>query len=195
MGQPAGRSCDEAEYDEHIWLSPQNAAALTAAIADALAKARPAQADRFRQNAALYREKLAALDEAYRRTIDAGRYRTLLFADRFPFRYLTAEYGLRYYAAFAGCSAETGASVQTIAFLAEKMRVLRLPAVLVLESGDTRLADTILGSVPDAAAKVLVMDSMQSVTARDADRGASYLDIMEKNRRVLAQALQAAGKS
>ena len=45
---------------------------------------------------------------------------------RFPFRYLIEDYGLTYYAAFIGCSAETEASFETIAFLSEKIDELNL---------------------------------------------------------------------
>ena len=108
-GHEEGEHHHEPEYDEHIWLSLKNAEVLTDAIAEALSKADAAHADAYRKNAAVYREKLAALDKEYQETIAGAPNKTLLFCDRFPFRYLVDDYGLKYYAAFSGCSAETEA--------------------------------------------------------------------------------------
>ncbi|MBQ7515425.1 MAG: zinc ABC transporter substrate-binding protein [Schwartzia sp.] len=179
-----------AEYDEHIWLSLKNAAVLTDAITDALAKADAKQAETYRKNAAAYREKLAALDDAYQKTVQEAPRRTLLFGDRFPFRYLTEDYSLTYYAAFPGCSAETEASFQTVAFLAGKLSEQKLPAILVIEGGDKRIAQAILQNVPGSTATILTLDSMQGTTAQDAAKGVSYLAVMEKNLAILKEALQ-----
>ena len=76
------------------------------------------------------KKKLAALDQEYQTSVEKSQSKTLIFADRFPFRYLIDGYNLTYYAAFAGCSAETDASFETITFLAGKLDELNLPAVL-----------------------------------------------------------------
>ena len=130
---------EEAEYDEHIWLSLKNAQVLVAAISEALQETDPARKDTYAANAAAYAEKLSALDGEYRAAVDSGKYKTLLFGDRFPFRYLADDYGLDYYAAFPGCSAETEASFETVSFLAGKMDALGLPCVLTIEGTSTRL--------------------------------------------------------
>ena len=122
-----------AEYDEHVWLSLRNAGVLTGAIADAMGRLDPAHAEDFAANAAAYTERLAALDGEYQAAVDASPVHTLLFGDRFPFRYLVEDYGLDYYAAFPGCSAETEASFETVAFLAGKVQELDLPAVLAID--------------------------------------------------------------
>lgn len=177
------------EYDEHIWLSLRNADVLVEAICEQLAAMDEAYADEYRANAAAYREKLAALDEKYAQAVAAGQIRTLLFGDRFPFRYMAEDYGLGYYAAFRGCSAETEASFETVAFLAGKVDELGLTAVMVIEGADQRIAQTIVQSTQTKDQRILAMDSMQSVTARDVQDGASYLAIMEKDLSVLREAL------
>ena len=177
-----------AEYDEHIWLSLQNAELLTGAIADAFGRMDPTHAADFAANAAAYTEQLDALDGQYRAAVEASPVRTVLFGDRFPFRYLVEDYGLDYYAAFPGCSAETEASFETVAFLAGKTAELDLPAVLAIENSDHRVAETIAQNAGNGAA-VLTLDSMQGVTAEDAAAGATYLSIMEANLNVLKQAL------
>lgn len=180
---------EEAEYDEHIWLSLKNAQVLVAAISEALQESDPARKDTYAANAAAYVEKLSALDGEYRAAVDSGKYKTLLFGDRFPFRYLADDYGLDYYAAFPGCSAETEASFETVSFLAGKMDALGLPCVLTIESTQHKIAETIVQNTAQKNQQVLTMDSMQAVTANDAASGVSYLSIMEKNLSVLKKAL------
>ena len=178
------------EYDEHVWLSLKNAEVLTESLADALAEADPACADSYRENAKQYAEKLAALDKEFAETVAAAPKKTVLFGDRFPFRYLTDDYGLDYYAAFAGCSAETEASFETIVFLTEKADELDLGAVLTIENSDQKIAKTIASGTKTKDQKVLVMDSMQSVTAADAAGGRDYLERMRGNLEVLKEALK-----
>ncbi|MDE7228723.1 MAG: metal ABC transporter substrate-binding protein [Treponemataceae bacterium] len=180
---------DDTAYDEHVWLSLQNAPLLCAAIADALCAADERNAVAYRANLAAYTTELAALDADYRAAIGAAPTKTLVFGDRFPFRYLTDDYGLAYYAAFAGCSAETEASFRTIAFLADKTDALALPAVLHIETSDGKIARTIVQNTQTKSARVLMLDSMQSVTARQIAAGATYLGIMRKNLAVLQEAL------
>lgn len=180
---------EEAEYDEHIWLSLKNAQKLVAAISEALQETDPARKDTYAANAAAYAEKLSALDGEYRAAVDSGKYKTLLFGDRFPFRYLADDYGLDYYAAFPGCSAETEASFETVSFLAGKMDALGLPCVLTIEGTQHKIAETIVQNTAQKNQQILTMDSMQAVTANDASSGVSYLSIMEKNLSVLKKAL------
>ncbi len=180
---------EEEEYDEHVWLSLRNARKLTAAIAEALAGIDPDHADTFRVNAAAYDEQLKALDEQYTAMTESAAIKTVLFADRFPFRYLTDDYGLTYFAAFSGCSAESEASFETIAFLANKVSELNLPAVLTIESGNRKIADTVLSTANATDRKVLTLNSMQSVTAEDVDNGITYLSMMEENLNALKEAL------
>lgn len=180
---------EEAEYDEHIWLSLKNAQVLVAAISEALQESDPARKDTYAANAAAYVEKLSALDGEYRAAVDSGKHKTLLFGDRFPFRYLADDYGLDYCAAFPGCSAETEASFETVSFLAGKMDALGLPCVLTIEGTQHKIAETIVQNTAQKNQQVLTMDSMQAVTANDAASGVSYLSIMEKNLSVLKKAL------
>jgi len=180
---------DEAAYDEHIWLSLKNAAFLCDRIARALEAADPENAEVYAANAEAYIEKLSALDADFAAAVSGGTADTLLFGDRFPFRYLTDDYGLNYYAAFAGCSAETEASFETILFLAGKADELGLTHIMTLEGTDHRIAETIIQNTQTQAQDILALDSMQSVTAKDVAAGVTYLSIMEKNLDVLTRAL------
>ncbi|MBQ6780556.1 MAG: zinc ABC transporter substrate-binding protein [Treponema sp.] len=180
---------EEIEYDEHVWLSIKNARLLCAAIAEELCAADEKNAAMYRKNLSAYDEKLAALDADYTAAVKSAVRKTLLFGDRFPFRYLTDDYGLHYYAAFVGCSAETEASFKTVAFLSAKADELSLPAVLQIETGDGKIAGTIIQNTKAKSAKILTLDSMQSTTAKQIAAGTTYLGIMEKNLAVLEEAL------
>ena len=181
---------EEVEFDEHVWLSLRNSSVLIQSISDALCKADPANADTYKKNASAYRDKLNELDSKYQAVVSKASVDTLLFGDRFPFRYLVDDYGLSYYAAFVGCSAETEASFETIAYLAQKVDDLGLHSVLTIEGTDHRIAETIVENTKQKNQQILTMDSMQSTTSKDAAAGAAYLSIMEKDLEVLTEALK-----
>jgi len=181
---------DEVEYDEHIWLSVNNAKILCNTIAEKIAEIDPKNAQTYRANAAAYTAKLSSLDAQYQKIVDAASKKTVLFGDRFPFRYLVDDYGLSYYAAFVGCSAETEASFKTILFLAKKVDELGIPAVLTIEKSDGKIAKTIIKNTKAKNQKILTLDSMQSTTSNDVKKGVTYLSIMTKNADVLKSALQ-----
>lgn len=180
---------EEAEYDEHVWLSLRNAEVLVNVISESLQELDPDNKDTYAANTAAYIKKLSALDSEYRTAADGAKYKTVLFGDRFPFRYMTDDYGLSYYAAFMGCSAETEASFETVSFLAKKADELKLPCILTIEGTQHKLAETIVKNTADKNQKILTMDSMQSVTSEDAANGVTYLSVMEKNLSVLKEAL------
>ena len=175
--------------DEHIWLSLRNAQALVRLISGSLGRLDPENAALYQENTAAYIEKLKALDAEYKKAADAASLKSLLFADRFPFRYLMDDYGIQYYAAFAGCSAETEASFETVTFLSGKVDELGLKNVLVLEGADKDLANTIVSNTQAKDQAVVVFDSMQSVDKAALQQGASYLGIMEKNLQAFKTAL------
>ena len=180
----------EAETDEHVWLSLRNAQAVCQKIAEKLGEIDPEHEQAYTQNALAYIDQLAVLDAKYQAAVDAANNKMLVFGDRFPFRYLTEDYGMNYYAAFVGCSAETEASFETIRFLAEKTDALGLSHVLTIENPNHKIAETVVANTSGKNQQVLSMDSMQSVTSKDVAAGATYLSIMEHNLDVLTQALQ-----
>ncbi len=180
---------EEEEEDEHVWLSLRNAAICCRAVADALGEVDAQHKSGYDANADAYIARLNALDARYRETVAAAPVKTLLFADRFPFRYLVEDYGLSYYAAFAGCSAESEASFETVAFLAGKVDELGLTAILQIEGADGKLAETVKQQTRAKDQKILTLDSLQSVTGDRAAEGATYLSVMEDNLAVLADAL------
>lgn len=181
---------EEVEYDEHVWLSLKNAEILCAAIEESLAAIDPANSDAYKANLDSYVAELDALDQQYQEAVGAANVSTLLFGDRFPFRYLVDDYGLSYYAAFVGCSAETEASFETITFLAQKVDELSLGTVLTIESSDQKIAQTIVENTQSKDQQILTLDSMQSTTSKDVEAGTTYLSVMENNLSVLKAALE-----
>ena len=180
----------EEEADEHVWLSLKNAKMLVRVISKALQELDPNNKDIYAANADAYVKKLSALDAEYQTAVDAASNKTILFGDRFPFRYLVDDYGLRYYAAFVGCSTETEAGFETISFLAKRVDELKLPCVLTIEGAQHKIAETIVRNTTAKNQRVLTMDSMQSTTSKDVKNGTTYLSVMEKNLSVLKEALR-----
>ena len=180
---------DEKEYDEHVWTSLRNASVICGIIAETLEEMDPENKDVYASNAAAYQEKLSDLDTEYQNTVDSAKQNTLLFADRFAFRYLVDDYGLNYYAAFSGCSAESEASFKTVTFLAEKLDELGLKTVLTIEKSDDRIAQTVIENTETKDQKILELNSMQSITSDEIADGVTYLSVIEDNLDVLKEAL------
>ena len=181
---------EEVEYDEHVWLSLKDAALFVNSIDTAMETIDSKNAAVYKANADAYISKLDALDKEYEEAVSEANVKTLLFGDRFPFRYLVDDYGLSYYAAFVGCSTETEASFQTVIFLAEKMDELSLKNVMTIEGTNHKIAETIIDNTTDKNQNILVMDSMQSVTSKGVEEGITYLSIMESNLEVLKEVLK-----
>ena len=177
------------ETDEHLWLSLGNAAACVEAIADSLCELDAAHAEQFRANALAYTEALGALDARYRAEIATVEAPRLVVADRFPFVYLTEDYGIEYVAAFEGCTTDTDADFSTVVRLAQALDDWQSGAVLVTESADLSLADSVLAASKNPHREIVSMDSLQSVTATDLEAGVTYLARMEENLDGLMRAL------
>lgn len=182
---------EEAENDEHIWLSMKNAWILVNALAQSLSKVDSANSSIYIANAVLYNAKLWEMDKEYTTAISGASQKTVLFGDRFPFRYLVDDYGIKYYAAFVGCSAESEASFETVTFLAGKMDSLQLPAIFTIDGSNGKIARAILEASKNSKnAPVLTLNSMQSVTDEQIKAGVDYLSIMRDNLEVLKKALK-----
>ena len=181
---------EEVEFDEHVWLSIRNAIVICEEIAGRLEKIDPENADIYQKNLTAYKEKLLALDGDYKNAVAESEKKTLLFADRFPFRYLTDDYGLDYYAAFTGCSAETEAGFETVIFLSNKADELKLDIILTIENSDKKLAETIRNNTDGKDQQIMVLNSMQGLTLKDVKNGAGYLSIMTDNLNTLKAALR-----
>lgn len=179
----------EPEYDEHVWLSLRHAEVICTRIEAELEKLNPEHKDNYKKNLDAYISELSSLDAEYQAAVEKAECKTILFADRFPFRYMADDYGLTYYAAFTGCSAESEASFETIVFLSEKVDELALPAVLTIEGPNHKIAQTVLENTSDPQKKILTMDSLQSTTSEDIKSGKSYLSSMKSNLEVLKEAL------
>ena len=179
---------EESEPDEHVWLSLKNAAVLTQYLADIVKDLDKDNSQLYQDNADAYINKLAGLDSDYENVCENSKLKTVIFGDRFPFRYLVDDYGIDYYAAFAGCSAETEASFKTVTFLSGKIDEIGTGSILVIDGSDKRIANTIKGNTSQKNQQILTMDSMQSAGTDDADY--TYLNVMSNNLVVLKQALQ-----
>ena len=181
---------EEVEYDEHVWLSLKNAEVIVKEIGKSLSVIDKENADYYNGNVTTYVNKLKDLDSRYAAAVKAGTKDTLLFADRFPFRYLVDDYNLKYYAAFVGCSAETEASFETIKFLANKVDELGLNVILKIESSDGGIANTVKDATTNKNQTIMTMDSLQSASTKEYKAGRNYLSVMEQNLTVLKDAVK-----
>ena len=181
---------EETEYDEHVWLSLKNAQAACDAIADAIKKVDSANASVYDSNLASYKAKIGELDSRYKSAVESCSKDTLVFGDRFPFRYLVDDYSIKYYAAFPGCSADSEASFDTIIFLAEKVEELGLKYVITIDGNDGRIAKSIIDSTKSKDQQTLRLNSLQSISDADLQNGVSYLSVMESNLEVISEALK-----
>lgn len=188
-GEEADHETEDIEYDEHVWLSLRNAQKMVNEIAQVVMEMDAEQRAVYEANKNDYLEKLKSLDDSYEAAVQAAGTKTLLFGDRFPFRYLTEDYGLTYYAAFPGCSAETEASFETIIFLAEKIKEYKLSSILTIDGSDKSIAESIQDNVKGEAA-IKEMNSLQAVSEAQIAEGITYLSVMEENLEVLKEALQ-----
>lgn len=183
-----GHTHDHGSEDEHLWLSLRNAAACTTAIADAIGGIDAERAEQYRANGAAYAVQLAELDARYAQAVAEAEAPTMLFADRFPFVYLAEDYGIRYVAAFEGCTTETDATPATILHLAEHADEWRLGCIFVTETSDRALAQSVQRAAKGGDRAIVCLDSMQAVTRKRMDSGVTYLGIMEQNLQVLQDA-------
>jgi zinc transport system substrate-binding protein len=178
---------DEIVYDEHVWTSPENAIRIVQAIRDALCDADAANAALYRRSAAAYINELAALDADFQKAAAEGKRKTIVFGDRFPFRYLADRCALTYYAAFPGCSTETEPGAATVAFLINKIKAEKIPVVFHIELSNERMADAIAA---ETGAKKLLLHACHNISKKDFNSGVSYLDLMRGNVNALREALQ-----
>lgn len=176
----------EPELDEHVWTSPLNAIKISEEIYNALCKLDADNAEAYKTNFTAYKAQLMALDRKFRQVIKNSGKHTLVFADRFPMRYFALEYGLNCYAAFPGCSSETEPSAKTVAYLIDRVREDKIPAVLYMEFSNQKMADVIC---EDTGCKKLPFYSAHSVSAEQFEQGVSYLDLMRINLNSLKEAL------
>lgn len=180
---------EENSFDEHVWLSLKNADLICNEIKNVLVITDPDHQQIFEKNYSDYSKKLNELDQKYNNEIKNSSMDTVIFADRFPFRYMFDDYNLNYYAAFPGCSAESEASFETVIFLADKVDELNISSIVVLENSDGIIADTIINNSSSSGIKILNMNSLQSVTEKDISEGINYLQVMENNLNTVITAL------
>lgn len=174
------------ETDEHVWTSPVNAIKITKKISEALCKIDSKNSDFYNKNANEYIKKLNTLNDNFKDLVSHSKRNTLIFGDRFPFRYFIEEYGLRYYAAFPGCASQTDTNATKMAFLIDKIKENDIPVVLKMELSNENIARSLAEATNT---KVLTIYSCHNALKDDFENGVTYLDYMNKNLNVLEEAL------
>jgi zinc transport system substrate-binding protein len=186
MEEEEEEEAEEPEYDEHVWTSPKNAKLIVEKIAGVLEQRDAANAGEYEKNTAAFLVKLTELDTAFQTLVNGAKRKTMVFGDRFPFRYFADAYGLSYFAAFPGCSTETECSAATIAFLINKVRAGKIPVVFHIELSNEKIAAAIC---EETGAKKMLLHAVHNITKRDFDRGTGYYELMSQNVKNLREAL------
>lgn len=174
------------EADEHVWLSLRNSIKIVKGLCGEICKLDPENAEKYSSNAAQYINKLESLEKEYQQVFSESERNILLFADRFPFGYLTHDYGISHIAAFTGCSSESEVTAETFTRLIEETKDHNLKYILILEGSDGKTARTVCEATGAAA---LTVDSCQTVSSADIENGANYLGIMTNNLKIFKEAL------
>ena len=165
------------EIDEHVWTSPKKAMEIVKKIAKVASEIDAAEETKINDNAEKYVAEIAQVDKDLHQAID-GKISEIVVADRFPFRYFADEFGLKYAAAFSGCSEQTEASAKTISFLINKVKQDKIKKIYKIELSNGKIAETVS---KDTGAEVLELHSAHNVTANDFSKGVTYVDLMKRN--------------
>lgn len=165
------------EIDEHVWTSPKKAMEIVKKIAEVASEIDVAEKNKIDDNAEKYVAEIAQVDKDLHQAID-GKISEIVVADRFPFRYFADEFGLKYAAAFSGCSEQTEASAKTISFLINKVKQDKVKKIYKIELSNGKIAETVS---KDTGAEVLELHSAHNVTADDFSKGVTYVDLMKRN--------------
>ena len=171
------------EIDEHVWTSPKNAMEIVKKIAKVASEIDAAEKNKIDDNAEKYVAEIAQVDKDLHQAID-GKISEIVVADRFPFRYFADEFGLKYAAAFSGCSEQTEASAKTISFLINKVKQDKVKKIYKIELSNGKIAETVS---KDTGAEVLELHSAHNVTADDFSKGVTYVDLMKRNLAALSK--------
>ena len=182
----ATATADAHEWDEHVWTAPVNAIAIVKAMTAELTAIDPDNAAAYQANSDAYIKQLEALDKSFRDVVDSASRKTVVFADRFPARYFVEEFGLKYYAAFPGCSAETEPSAATVASLIDHVKAEKIPVVFYIEMSNQQMANTVAEAT---GAQPMLFHTCHNVTKAEFESGATYLSLMQNNVLALIAAL------
>lgn len=177
---------EEKELDEHVWTAPKNAIKIVNKLSETLCSLDKEHAGLFKKNTKKYVKRLEELDKKFADVIDHAKRKEIIVGDRFPFRYFADAYDLKYYAAFPGCSVNTGASAETISFLVNKVKEDKIPVVFHMEMSNESICDVISS---ETGAKKEQLNAVHNISKEDFTSGKGYLELMEENVSVLKEAL------
>ena len=185
-GEKSSPSDDKPEMDEHVWTSPANAIKIVKKLSETICTLDGADKETFQKNTTAYLAALQKLDDEFRDVVDHAKRKEIIVGDRFPLRYFCEEFGLRYYAAFPGCSTNTEADASTVAFLIDKVKQDQIPVVFHIELSNGQMCNSICEA---SGAKSELLNAVHNVSDSDFKAGITYIDLMEHNVEVLKEAL------
>lgn len=158
--------------DPHVWLDPQNAAALSTAIAETLARLDPTHASRYARNAQRLRTRLAALDASLALQLKGLRdVPYAVFHD--AYQYFEARYGLHPVGALALDPAHKPGA-RRVSELRARIRESGARCVF----GEPRFRPALIDTLTeDTRARYAVLDPMGTDIKQG---GQAYFELMQK---------------
>ena len=177
---------EEGEIDEHIWTSPSNYLLMLENTKNKLVELQPENTELFTKNYQEYRDQIQEVSEELY-TVANQSQKKVIFADRFPAKYLFDEYKINYDAAFSGCAEDTEVDPSTVARLITEIQDEDIKTIIVLELSDRKLANAI---AEQQTVEISEFQSTQNITKQDFEAGKTYIDLMRQNTITLQKALE-----
>ncbi|MBI5413048.1 zinc ABC transporter substrate-binding protein [Candidatus Peregrinibacteria bacterium] len=172
--------------DPHIWLGFENAMVMADNILKAILEEDPANARYYRKNTDDYKNKLAGLDNDYKKALLKCQDREIVYGGHYAFGYLARRYGLKYEAAY-GISPDSEPSAKDLAGLIEQIKKEKIQYVFYEELVSPKLAETL---AQETGAQLLLLNPAHNITRGEYDNGATFISIMENNLKNLSKGLR-----
>jgi zinc transport system substrate-binding protein len=163
--------------DPHIWLDFAHDEMIVDRIAGALSAVVPNRRNIFQQNATIYKRKLRALDEKYRKELENCDRKTIILGGHAAFGYLARRYHLTQIALY-GLSPDAKPTPRQLIEVIEIVKKRKGTAIFFEINVNNELARVI---AKETGAKTLVLNPGASLTREQINTGATFLRIMEKN--------------
>ena len=176
----------ENAFDEHVWTSPKRAVDIVKSLTDIICGLDESNSQFYKLNCETYVSNIMLLDEELKSVVNLALGKKLVFGDRFPFRYLCADYGLEFDAAFPGCSSVSDPSVKQITSLTQTAIESDVKTIFYMENSKPIFAESIAKKV---GGKAMLLHSCHTLTRNDIDAGLNYLSLTKQNIERIKEAL------
>ena len=177
---------EEPAADEHVWTSLENTCEIIHALSQTMSEIDGKHADVYTANADAYIKEFSNLDAKFLSLFAGVKNKTIVIADRNPFRYFCEEYGIKAIAAFAGCSSNNEIPLAVQNELIKAVKENGLQYIYVIELNTSSYGDSI---AQQAGAQKEVLNSCHNLSKEDFESGKTFLDMMTENYQTLSKTM------